>query len=75
MIEYDPKQEDIKFDDDHIEFEIPIDDDFSNLDFVTNYYFYKLVLLINNPVSWVYPNPFTTMKYSNRKFHLLYRKR
>ncbi|MGK8427693.1 hypothetical protein OF864_22490 [Bacillus cereus] len=49
MIEYDPKQEDIKFDDDHIEFEIPIDDDFSNLDFVTNYYFLQISFTNKQP--------------------------
>ncbi|WP_242221538.1 hypothetical protein [Bacillus cereus group sp. BfR-BA-01380] len=39
IVEYDPEQGYTSEDIDHIEFQIPIDDDFSSIDFITNYYY------------------------------------
>ncbi|MDR4983593.1 hypothetical protein RGU74_07725 [Bacillus cereus] len=42
VVEYDPNQGDINEDTEQIKFEIPIDDDFSNLDFISNYYYLQI---------------------------------
>jgi hypothetical protein len=49
MLEYDPEQED-KYDDiEEIDIDIPIDDDFSEIDFVLNYYFLQISITHKHP--------------------------
>lgn len=49
MVEYDPEQGDIDDDNDLIELKIPIDDDFSGIDFVLNYYFLQMGFTSKHP--------------------------
>ncbi|TEA54627.1 hypothetical protein EZE46_05740 [Bacillus sp. BH2] len=49
MVEYDPQQRNIESDTDRIELEIPIDDDFTEIDFVSNYYYLQISFTHKHP--------------------------
>lgn len=49
MVEYDPQQRNIESDIDRIELEIPIDDDFTEVDFVNNYYYLQISFTHKHP--------------------------
>ncbi|HFR4148744.1 TPA: hypothetical protein ACHVJ6_002566 [Bacillus cereus] len=42
LLEFDPQEMDMKTNTEHVELEIPIDDDFSKVDFVDNYYYLQV---------------------------------
>jgi hypothetical protein len=49
MLEYDPDVEVINNDVEHIELKIPVDDDFSGIDFVSNFYFLEISFTHKHP--------------------------
>ncbi|MCI4252498.1 hypothetical protein MRP26_26635 [Bacillus sp. CCB-MMP212] len=49
MVEYDSEQRTIESDIDRIELEIPIDDDFTEIDFVSNYYYLQISFTYKKP--------------------------
>ena len=49
LVEYDPKQKYIDEDIDHINLQIPVDDDFSDLDFISNYYYLQVSFTSKHP--------------------------
>ncbi|MGH0787833.1 hypothetical protein ACQVTU_08695 [Bacillus cereus] len=49
MLEFDPQEIDMKSNTEHAELEIPIDDDFSKVDFVDNYYYLQVSFTHKHP--------------------------
>ncbi|MGE6551316.1 hypothetical protein ACQKFK_20575 [Bacillus mycoides] len=49
LVEYAPQNIQNKSDTDYIELQIPIDDDFSEIDFVSNYYFLQINFTYKHP--------------------------